>query len=108
MATLYWGTPHRRAVDGARNFEEVMETKTGRAYALVTWEAEILKPGDNVVVVRKDKFQSRAEGKFQRIAFTGRITDNGLRRYDVHIDGLTPVEYHPGPKLKHTGVRVIA
>ena len=50
---------------------------------------------------------ARAEGKLQKIEFTGRITDNSLRRYDVYIDGLTPVEYHPGPNLGRTGVKVV-
>ena len=107
MATLYLGTPHSRAKNGARSFEEVLETRIGRAYALSEHEAQTLKPGDRVVVVRKDRYRSRAEGKLQKIEFTGQITENGLRRFNMYIDELTVVEYHPGSGLKHTGVRLV-
>ena len=107
MATLYLGTPHYRAKYGARSFEEVMETRIGRAYALSKYDAQTLKSGDNIVVVRKDRYHSRAEGKLQKIEFTGQITGNHLRRYNVHIDELTLVEYHPGPDLGRGGVPLV-
>jgi hypothetical protein len=45
MATLYLGTPHKRALEGARSFEEVEAKEIGRAYALSEWEAQTLRPG---------------------------------------------------------------
>jgi hypothetical protein len=107
MATLYLGTPDSRAKYGSRSFEEVQETRIGRAYALSKREAQTLKPGDNVVVLRKDRYQIRAEGKLRKIEFTGEITGNGLCRFNVYIDELTSVEYHSGPDLKHTGVLLV-
>ena len=106
MATLYLGTPHSRAMNGARSFEEVMKNENGRAYALSKHEAQTLKPGDKVVVVRKDRYPSRAEGRLLKIEPTGRWA-NHLQRFDVHIEGLTVVEYHPGPLLKRTGVLLV-
>ena len=41
------------------------------------------------------------------IEFTGQISDNGLRMFNMYIDELTVVEYHPGPRLWHTGVRLV-
>ena len=66
MTTLYLGTPHKRAIEGARSFDEVESIEIGRAYALAEWEVQALRPGDNVVVVRKDRWHRRAEGELKK------------------------------------------
>ena len=106
MTTLYLGTPDKQALLGARSFENVMETSVGSTYALCKSDVRDLAKGDYVVVLRKDKNWSRAEGNLVKLEPTGIWTGNGLQRYNVHIEGLEPVPYDPGPRLKHTGVRV--
>lgn len=97
--------PQRRVIDGARSFEIVCATGVGFGYAL-TPEMSQLPPGTRVVLVRKDKGKSRAEGHLERLVPTGKSTRNGRKRYDVHVRDWKVVEYNP-ERLDHLGVNLL-
>ena len=104
MPKLVIHTPQRRVADGARSFEQVSRTGIGPGYGL-TDEMAQLPPDTNIVLLRKDRMKSRAEGKLVRITPTGDMAA-WRKRYDVHVKDWKKVPYKAEP-LDHWGVNLL-
>lgn len=91
---------------GKKSFEAVLASGIGAGYAIYKKYMSILVPGCKVVLLRKDKNKSRAEGSLVKLVPTNRYTPQGIQRYDVHIKNLTVVSYKP-VKLNRCGVAVL-
>ena len=115
MLTLILGVPDKRACEGARSFEKVMETGVGVGYGLSPEQLDTLehalKHGSDVevLVIRKDRKKRRARGGLVKLEATGRWAAC-RQRYDVYIDfgSLEPLPYEPGPRLDHWAVKVVS
>ena len=86
--------------------KEGVETGIGRAYALSKGDAQTLRPGDKMLVVRKDRYRSSAEGKLVKLEPTSGWV-NRLQRFDAHIEGLEHVEFRPCAYLNRYEVLVV-
>ena len=111
MTTLFLGTPEYKVKTGSRSFKTVLATGIGDGYCLSETQViklnGALKRGDDVdvVVLRKDRQKSRAQGRLVGLKPTGRYA-NRRQRYDVEIKDLGVVSYEPGPSLYPWGVVV--
>ena len=110
MTTLVIHAPDYRVKDGAKSFEQVLADGIGKGYAIYEKYKSKLPEGSKVILLRNDKNQRRAEGYLINLLKTGIKTDNGIWRYDVHINGLRevlPYSYSPAEKLNRCGIAVI-
>ena len=107
MLTLVIHAPDRAAALGASSFEQILSTGIGPGYAISKRNVDRLAEAEEsmVVLLRKDRRLSRAEGQLDRLVPTGTCTPQGIRRYDVHICGLHLVPYR-SQRLNHQGVAV--
>lgn len=106
MTMLIIHTPDNKVKGGAKSFEAVLEDGLGVGYAIFLGDISRLTPGVKVVLLRKDKRKRRAEGILNRLIPTNIYTSQGIRRYDVKINGLAEVTYKPEP-LNRFGVAII-
>jgi|SRR5262245_6655920 len=105
MATLIIHAPQEMvAQESKRSFDRTIQLGIGEAYAIPKAEADLLAPGDKVVVLSKDE-KRRAEGTLVKLVQNGE-TETGMKRYDVHMQDLKPVPYKSEP-LERTGVSVV-
>lgn len=107
MATLVIHAPYRRGKpETPTSFERFLKSGIGEGYAIYEKYISKLPEGSKVILLRKDRHKKRAEGVLVRLHPTHRYTPQGIRRYDVHIKGLTEVHYKP-ETLNRFGVAVI-
>ena len=115
MLTLILGVPDKRACEGARSFEKMMETGVGVGYGLSPEQSDTLQQAPEhgsdveVLIIRKDRRKSRARGSPVKLEATGRWAAC-RRRYDIYIDcrSLEPLPYEPGPALDRWAVKVVS
>jgi len=105
-ATLVIHAPDYRVKGGAKRFEAVLKDGIGQSYAIPKSWLSKLHRGSKVVVLRKDKNKGRAEGRLVQLVPTGRTSPQGIKAYDVHIQGLKKVGYRP-ERLNRFGVALI-
>lgn len=104
--TLVIHAPYWKGKPGAPNsFEAYFKTGVGLGYAIFPKDRSKFSLGSKVVLLRKDKKKSRAEGSLVKLVYTGRTTTQGIKRYDVHFKGQIMVTYKP-EKLNRWGVAV--
>ena len=104
--TLVIHAPYWKGKPGSPNsFGAFFKSGVGLGYAIFPKDMSKLSPGSKVVLLRKDKNKSRAEGSLVKLVYTGRTTVQGIKRYDVHFKGQRMVTYKP-EKLNHFGVAV--
>ena len=78
MLTLILGVPDKRACEGARSFEKVMETGVGVGYGLSPEQSDTLEQAlehgsdVEVLVIRKNRRKSRARRSLVKLETTGR------------------------------------
>jgi hypothetical protein len=87
-----------------RSFQQTFENRVGDEYAIPGHWVALLSAGCKVVLLSKDEHK-RAEGKLVELVPRSKA-NNGMQRYDVHIDDLKMVPYKP-ESLGRTGVAVI-
>jgi hypothetical protein len=96
--------PKSAVKQGSRSFQNTFTSRIGEEYAISAGLYSLLSPGCTVALLSKDE-KLRAEGKLLKLVPKS-WTNNGLRRYDVHIKNLKMVAYKP-ERLNRNGIAVI-
>ena len=107
MPTLVIHAPHSEVQQNQKqSFHQTITTGRGDGYAISRNLAELLSPGDPVVVICK-MHHKQAVGHLHQLVPTVK-TGTGMQRYDVFMTDLEPVAYtHGGTKLNRNGVAVL-
>lgn len=109
MAALVIHAPYWKGKPGAPNsWETYFETGVGRGYAIPKADVSKLGPGSEVVLLRNDYKQRRAQGLLTNLICTGTIPQ-GMKKYDVYFGNQKQVPYCyklPQEKLSRQGVAV--
>ncbi len=104
--TLIIHAPHAKVKEkGSKSFEDIFASGVGKGYAIYDKDEKELIKGSTVVLLRKDKNKRRAEGLLDKWVPTER-TNNGIQRYDIHVEKWTEDPYKP-EELNRCGVAVI-
>lgn len=106
MTTLVIHAPDRRAKSGSKSFEAVLADGIGDKYAIFQKDVGRLVSGSKVVLLRKDKEKSRAEGILLQLVDTGKKTPQGILKYNVHFKDQKVVSYKP-ERLNRFGISII-
>lgn len=106
MTTLVIHAPYRRAKTGSKSFEAVLADGIGDTYAIFQKDVGRLVLGTKVVLLRKDKDKSRAEGILLQLVDTGKKAPQGIHRYSVHFKDQKVVPYK-AEKLNRFGISII-
>jgi hypothetical protein len=105
MPTLVIHAPETTVISkNAKSFEKTYKDGLGEGYAIYRSIISEVHPGCTVVLLSKDQ-KLRAEGRLVKRVPTTK-TDNGIQRYDIHIEGLKMVPYK-SERLNHCGVALI-
>ena len=105
MATLVISVPNRKVCTGSDSFEMILQNGLGKGFIIYKRYKDSLPPGSGVVVLRKGRNKSRAEGTLVKLKESGKA-DNGQMRYDVHFTGAKLVPYKD-ERLDRSGTTVI-
>jgi hypothetical protein len=108
MKTLLLSAPRDKdsATGLHRSFSTILNSKVGPDYAIYGSLVSRITPGMRVVVFERVD-QKQAEGTIAAVIPTGNITKNGIRRYDIKIPDLHPVQYGYPPHVNHCGVAIV-
>ncbi len=106
MTTLVINAPdYMVKKSGKKSFEQVLADGIGEGYAIYEQYISKLPKGSKIVLLRKDSNKKRAEGILVRLEETGKYV-NGVQRYNVHIKGLTEVDFKK-ENFNYNGVALI-
>ena len=108
MTTLYLNVPKDKVNgEGKKSYADTLSSAVGSGYAIPMGQAMQCVPGSGTVLLCQATSQ-RAEGRIKALKMTGEVAGNGIVRYDVYMEDLTAVPYHPAPaNFGRTGILVV-
>jgi hypothetical protein len=108
MGTLLLSAPRDKdtATGLHRSFSTILNNKVGPEYAIYKNLWSQIAPGMKVVIFERLD-QRQAEGTVAAISSTGKVTGNGVMRYDISIPDLHSVPYTRPPRVNHCGVAIV-